>query len=54
LLGSYARIAFPGDESDDVTRSACQRIIDLYDAWGNPAKVAEWQAKLRLEQGVGD
>jgi hypothetical protein len=46
LLGSYARIAPTGEEADDPTRAACQRIIDLYEIWGDPEKAAEWRTKL--------
>ncbi len=46
LLESYSRIKVTGEEADDLTRAACQRIIDLYDAWGDPEKANEWRVEL--------
>ena len=46
LLGSYPRIESAEEEPDDLASAACQRIIDLYDAWGDAEKANAWRAKL--------
>jgi tetratricopeptide (TPR) repeat protein/predicted Ser/Thr protein kinase len=46
LLESYPRIRSAAEEPDKQARAACQRIIELYDAWGKPDQAAEWRAQL--------
>jgi tetratricopeptide (TPR) repeat protein len=46
LLESYPRIESAEDKPHDLTRTACRRIIELYDARGDPEKANEWRAKL--------
>jgi pentatricopeptide repeat protein len=36
----------PGDEHPD-TLASWNTLIDLYEAWGKPEKVEEWQRKLK-------
>jgi hypothetical protein len=46
LLRSYPRLELSGEQPRRLARAACQRIIDLYDARGDPEKADEWRAKL--------
>jgi tetratricopeptide (TPR) repeat protein len=46
LLGSYSVLARHPGVSPRHKRAACQRIIKLYEAWGKPAKAAQWRRRL--------
>jgi hypothetical protein len=35
-----------GSSGDPRVVQATERLVTLYDAWGKPAKAAEWRAKL--------
>ena len=46
LLRTYPVLQTNMGERSPETRKALQRIIALYEAWGKPAKVAEYRAQL--------
>jgi tetratricopeptide (TPR) repeat protein len=51
LLDSYAALAAEPQAWHDVQVAALQRIVDLYEAWGQPEKAAEWRAKPAATTG---
>ena len=46
LLESYPVIAAQFGAAHNRSLVALRRVVDLYQAWGQPAKAAEWRAKL--------
>ncbi|MCB9504674.1 MAG: serine/threonine protein kinase [Gemmatimonadales bacterium] len=50
LLGSEAQLAAAREAQSPQVRDARERLIRLYTAWGKPAEVARWRA--RLEEGA--
>jgi len=46
--GMILREAAIPPESRRVVAQAGERIVQLYQSWGNPEKAAEWGAKLKL------
>jgi non-specific serine/threonine protein kinase/serine/threonine-protein kinase len=46
LLAAYAALAAARGAEDGQTVIAVRDLVDLYDAWGRPADVRTWRAKL--------
>ncbi|MEM7352623.1 MAG: tetratricopeptide repeat protein, partial [Acidobacteriota bacterium] len=44
LLDSYRTLAAQRGEANFRTREAHQRLVELYDAWGQPERAAEYRA----------
>ena len=42
----YTGMAGNSEATAKPKREALERIVKLYDAWGQPRKAAEWRAKL--------
>ena len=49
LVESYEKIQSAKGEHAVLAHTACQRIIELYEAWDNPEKAAEYRAMLPAE-----
>jgi len=45
LSAAYTRPPARGDAADSSADSIVEGLVALYDAWGKPAKAAEWRAK---------
>jgi tetratricopeptide (TPR) repeat protein/tRNA A-37 threonylcarbamoyl transferase component Bud32 len=45
LLGSYQALAQAPGTPEAERRRARQRLVKLYEAWGNPAEAAKWKAE---------
>jgi serine/threonine-protein kinase len=46
LVESYATLKARRGDQDRRTRRTLQYLIDLYEAWGNPEKAAQYRAHL--------
>lgn len=47
MISNHARIAASRGKNDAFTQRSLQRIVDLYEAWGQPEKAASYRADLR-------
>jgi len=47
LLEAFEKLEKAGGENDIWTRTVAQNLIDLYEAWGKPAKAVKYRDFLK-------